>query len=247
MLEDVVDISSIILTLMVLIVATYYDLKFREINPWLWVPFIAFGTVFTVYKLLLGVLDVIIIMFSLIAPLTTLLLTYVGLIGGADFLALLSIALLMPKCPDILGFSLLPPSLVILAYSVFIMVGISLGIAIINILLYRNELKRVPRRLRILYLFTALPLRVNTILNTKFWFLLEIPWENKFRATFDINEDPSKHREVLSKKLNERAIEDVTRIWSTWGIPHIALYFIGFLIFLALKDNILLRIITTII
>lgn len=240
-------ISDFILTFIVLAIATYYDLRFREINPWLWIPFIGLGVILTMYKLLLGVLNILIIIFSLIAPLATLLFTYIGLMGGADFLALLTIALLMPKCPDILGFALFPPSLVILAYSVFIMVGISLGIAITNILLYRNEIKRVPLRLRVLYLFTALPLRASTILNTKFWFLLEIPWENKFRITFDINEDPSKHREILLKKLSEGVIENTTRIWSTWGVPHIALYFLGFLMFLALKDDILLKIITAII
>jgi len=247
MLENTVEISSILLTFIALSMGTYYDLKFREISPWLWIPFIALGIVFIILKILLGLLNVILIIFSLIAPLVTLLFSYVGLIGGADFLALLSIALLLPKCPDILGFSLFPPSLVILSYSIFMMVGISIGIAIINVLFYRNELRRVPRRLKVLYLFTALPLKTNTILNTKYWFLLEIPWENKFRISFDIEEDPSKYREILSRKLKNGEIKNVTRIWVTWGVPHIALYLLGFLLFIVVKDSVLLKIISSVI
>ncbi len=228
--------SGTALTIAALSITTYYDIRSRDVDPRVWIPFIIPGAVITFVAIIDNMVSPLWIAFSYIAPAITLLAMITGLMGGADFLALLTLTLLNPVPTCLYRFTILPPSLITLAYSVIAMCFLSLSFLIINLAIFRHELARVPWKYRVVYAFTALPLKVSTVLKTKFWYLLEIPWNGKFRLTFNIEEDPSKHRAKLRELIERNSISQNCRVWCTWGVPHILLYLIGYLLYLIIGD-----------
>jgi preflagellin peptidase FlaK len=84
--------------------ASYKDLKTREINDILWVVFGALGLVLDVYEVVTNSLPLLNLAPPLIFILLFALLTgYLGFFGGADLLAFITLGLLQPYTPRLVG------------------------------------------------------------------------------------------------------------------------------------------------
>lgn len=216
-------------------IASYRDLKYREVDPWYW---IIFGVIsIPIYLLGLGRESMITYtLYSLIAPGITLLLALTGFIGFADFFALLILVFLIPKpFPD----NLLPPTLVILILSNVILLITVLPFVISSIRYYgliRSSCGSFLRTLVILS--TGFPMRVREYLR-KNWFVFPLVYSIEegseikriCRTSFDVSEDPKDLRNKVREFVEKYSSYEEEIIIVTWGAPLILYIFIATLLY----------------
>jgi len=216
-----------------LAVTSYMDVRTREIDPRVWIPFLVLGAALTAFRSLEdpGGLALYIAM-SMLAPAILLGLSLAGMMGLADPIALALTALLIPEPP---GGLLLPPSMVVLALSSILMVALLVApISILNIA-NRGEIRRACGSLykSILVHMTGFPISVSRFSRTRFLYPLIYPkleggsivWI--CRGSFDIDEDPRSYREEIASLVERGLLSGSERIYATWGVPYILFIFLG--------------------
>lgn len=211
--------------------ASYLDLRSREVDVILWIPF---AFVATALAILRGFSpgDAIYTAASMIAPAVLLVLSLMGLMGLADPIAMLLVSLLIPRPP---GDLLLPPSLVILLLS-----NLAMLFALVIPLLTINmaSLGRIRRLCgswgsAVAVAATAFPMTIEKFSRTRFHYPLVYPslegqgvaW--RCRSSFNIDEDPAEHRRALEEMVRSGLVEKGARIYATWGVPYIAFMLAG--------------------
>ena len=206
-----------------LVYGAYRDIKYRDIPEVTWVPAIAAGITL---NLMTGGFDIMHTLISLIPAIMLLILAFLGMMGGADFLAILTIGVVHPY------FTLLPISLLTLGYSLIIPIFL-----MIYYLLRNVSMKNVLQRIRCVegrrtYLwFLGYPLRISEFLN-------------RVRATTTKeeveDEEEEKVRNTIVEKIKEGSLTPTDVIWVTPGLPHVVFFLIGYLLALATPQNLLL-------
>ncbi len=240
---DNIDYIGYAASLAMLSVASYMDIKSREIDPRLWIPFIAIGIVISAVKIYFGELDAIYLAINLLAPLMIAILAFQGLIGFADFFALLAISLLITE-PFSMN-ALIPPSIMILLISnLSIVFGSMIPLTIINLRHYRMVKKICGSGLRsFIIISTSRIMSIEKYLSKKHYFPLMYPiytpkgnpddtasggsvgWE--CRTSFLIDEEPEEYKREFESMIKSGAIDSNTLIAVSWGIPFIAFMLIS--------------------
>ncbi|MEM1586101.1 MAG: A24 family peptidase C-terminal domain-containing protein [Candidatus Bathyarchaeia archaeon] len=99
------DLTRISICLLFLLIASFHDIRSREVPDAVWILFAPLGLALTLSSFILGGLDIqFIFMWILIIAMTSCLsiaLFYLGLFGGADAKALICLAAAMPLQPNL--------------------------------------------------------------------------------------------------------------------------------------------------
>lgn len=224
--STVLNLGRGIYLLIILSIASYWDLKRREINPDLWYISIKTSLPFTIYSVYLSfkspiegfiriaiILDVTVVLLYII-------LFLIGFIGGADVGAVVLTAIAMPYL-DVEKFHMIPalPIVFIVAFIGSILQIIwNIGYVCTLNLKFPEGFKGIkcPLRLRV---------KARRLLRMRWWFL----YSGKFLEEFSLEEWPHyRIAETIESKGEETPIEVVP------GMPHILFYTIGYLmVFLA--------------
>jgi len=238
-----------------LLYTSFLDLKSREIEPRIWLYYGIPLAFLTVIEAFFTNVPVKLFLFSLFFGLITVgglsgVLYYVGLLGGGDVFGLIVIGIAHPVnpihyiYPSKLTSIIFPPIITTLLFASLAASALSIIIFFNNILRHRKDLARLPSKsLKIAYLFTATPIKAGDLVEKKFWYPLERPWEkNRFRLNFNVEEDDAILRGKINSLIKEGRIESKTKIWSTYGIPFIIYIFLGYIIMLIGGENAILMI-----
>jgi len=250
---------KIAIALCFLFYVTILDLKYREVEPKIWLIFGIISALFTGIELSIYGLS-----FEKILYLTasvTIALTVGGLayffnlFGGADFFALLVLAILHPWYPTKPAFMLkisMPFILVVLINSLIA----SIIMPFLNLLRNIRYLKvlyeaKMPFRYKLAFLLLGYPISIHKYLSTKFVFpliLYEKTSEGKlrvrYRFSFSIDEEHYEHQMKLRRLVNEGLIDKNTLIWVTQGIPLLVFLTFGYVFSLIVGDIILCYVFT---
>ncbi len=214
--------------------ATYRDLKYRDIPELTWVPAALFVIIYNAY---LGRYEPIHTLFSFLPAIALLAMAFLDLIGGADALAMLLIAVAHPS------FLVLPISLLTMAFSVIPPMILIVYYLILN-LSHKEELNRLAcvRGSKKLLLFMGRPLRVRDYLRSKFLFLLTVPTEKGFQCgvSADIDIDFEQEKRIVIDALRKGVISEDSLVWVSPALPHIAFIFVGYVISLFIPQDLLL-------
>ncbi len=222
------------------VIAGIYDWRKREIDPKIWIPSLIVGVVVNVWRAVqLGMseLDKLSLFVSLVFVVAVAILTFgVKAIGGADFLAVLSLVALYPFPPlyaaaPLHCMSALPPIVEIFVYYSMAMLGLFIYNIIVNLSKLRIlESLELPLSKKLLYLVTARIMKVSEYLKTRFYFPVYVPGIVE-RKSFDVYEDDTAWR----RKLQE--LDGDTPLIASWGIPTVTFIAVSLLIYLPLRSS----------
>ncbi|MEM0260155.1 MAG: A24 family peptidase [Sulfolobales archaeon] len=235
--QDAIKWIGYLATVVTLLIASYSDVKRREVDPRLWIfPSVA-GLILIMLRLPIENDLISYLLIGLISPIIVLALSLMNLIGFADFIAMIVITLLLPK--PFYGETLLPPSLVILLLS-NIIYGVSMTPFIIrNIFFSRLILEKCNSLTKsLLVIITGLPMRSSTYISSGYFFPLLYPVRREdgyitwiCRTSFDINEDPNTLKNEIRRLLNEGLINGDEILIVSWGAPYILFLLLGVLLY----------------
>ncbi|MEZ0290547.1 MAG: A24 family peptidase C-terminal domain-containing protein [Sulfolobales archaeon] len=225
-----------ILSLLMLGVSSYSDIKSREVDLRIWILFGVIGSIVFIMRFYVERDLLVYLLLSLIAPLIILPLSLANMIGFADFLAVLVLSILIPK--PLYRELLLPPSLTILLISNIVYVIVLTPFIIRNMLFSRLIADKCDSAFkRFIIILTGLPMRISSFLESRFMFPLVYPVKRDdklvwvCRSSFDINEESQAYRDSLKKLLDERLVSSDDIIIVSWGAPYILFLFIGALLY----------------
>ncbi len=245
-MPQIAYLTKEILLIVTFAVASYYDIKSRDIPPTIWVPLFAVNTPLTIIDIFskpLSLLDLISIAIDILMTIVYVLMCIAKLIGGADVIAILAIIATFPT-PRVLvvlltGHVVLPPILSIITYYVIVLllfVGINVARNTMSLGLWRKL--RIPLFKLIVYMMIARITTVGEYISNskyKFFYPLYVPGMIE-RLGFDVYED----RDQWIEKLCQ--LDRSTPIVVSWGIPMIAVLFIALTTYILVGDLIQLPI-----
>lgn len=231
-------IAGYIVALIMLIITSYMDLRTREVDPRVWIPFAVAAAVLIIVRIYShwdpGYLAYLLL--SMIPPAILFILGLLRMMGLADPIALAIVSLLIPAPPPDL---ILPPSMVVL-----ILASISMLLLLVLPMLFINipRLSLISKRcgskyLVVLITLTGFPVSVERFLGSKFLYPLIYPLLSGdgvlwiCRGSFEIEEDPRAHREAISMLLEKGYIDREEIIYVTWGVPYIVFILLGVLLY----------------
>lgn len=242
---DLDFMAGYIVALIMLVIASYMDLRAREIDPRVWIPFIMAAAIIAMLRIYLnkdqGFLFYILL--SMIPPAVLFVLGLFGMMGLADPVALAVVSLLIPT--PLPGF-VLPPSMVVLVLaSISMLFLLVIPMIIINTPRLGDILRLCGSRYLVaLVALTGFPIDVKRFLGSKFLYPLIYPslGEDKItwicRGSFEIEEDPGMHREALARLLEKGYVSGDDIIYVTWGVPYIVFILLGVLLYPAAAGSI---------
>ncbi len=232
--QSTADLTLVFILTVTLVYGAYRDIKYRDIPEVTWVPAIAAGITL---NLMTGRFDIMHTLISLIPAIMLLILAFLGMMGGADFLAILTIGVVHPY------FTLLPISLLTLGYSLIIPIFLMIYYLLRNVSM-KNTLQRIRcvEGRRTYLWFLGYPLRISEFLKRKFVYPLTIPAEGGYicRSSFGEDEEEEKVRNTIVEKIKEGSLTPTDIIWVTPGLPHVVFFLIGYLLALVTPQNLLL-------
>ncbi len=186
-----------------------------------------------------GYSNVFFLIFSLMPAILLLIMALLGMIGGADFLAILLIGLAHPK------FILIPVSLLTLIYSLIIPLLLIIYYVICNLVKFRDilqKIKCVTGRKAYLVLFGR-PVKISDFMSMKFTYLLTIPSNDGFvcRASFSLEEEEEKAKELVAKYVSKNILSLNDYVWVTPALPHVLFILIGYVLALLTPEQLIIH------
>ncbi len=219
---------QIVYTLIMLIVTSIFDIKYREVPDRLWIPFVPL-VVFTYLEF--KYVNPFVFAYSLIVSVVLLLvLAKVGLMGGADVVLMLLLGLGNPVVFPLIfnRFSLVGgEALTVLMYTSF---AIFLT-GVVNFLRNFGKTKGLDLRTRLVLSYSGRRMKVRDFLTSKFLFPLTLVDDRgnvTLRLTFGVDEDDKAWRERYAELVRKGILKDDAEIWVTWGVPVIPFFLIGY-------------------
>jgi len=217
-------------TLLMLIITSIFDIKSREVPEKLWIPFAPLA-VFTYLEL--HYVNLLLFVYSVVVSVALLMvMTYVGLMGGADVVLILLLGLGNPVVMPIFfpRLSLLGgEAITVVLYTSLIITLVGLYNTIRN----WKYTKDVTGANRFLLAFSGKRMTVSQFLNSRFYFpLTEIDESGRMRlrTTFRTDEDDAYWRKKYAELLERGVVNESTEIWVTWGVPVIPFFLIAYVI-----------------
>ncbi len=240
--ESIADLTIIVAILATLIYATYRDVKYRDIPEVTWLPASLLALGINLYQ---GNYDLFHTAFSLLPAFILLVMSFIDLIGGADFLALLMISVAHPR------FLIFPISFLTLFYSLLIPLALMLYYMILNIK-YGDVLRKIEcvsgSKLN-LKLFGR-PMTIKDYLHKEFIYPLTVPADEELkgyvcRASFGSDDEEEKIKERIKDLVDRGLLSEESIIWVTPGLPHIAFFLVGYVLALLTPQSLILSVLTT--
>lgn len=233
------DIIVSILVLVTLTYASVLDLRKREVPEYTWVPAYVAAIVL---NLISGNYELLHLLISLLPPVLLFVMTFLGLMGGADALALLLVALANPK------FRLIPPSFLVLIYSLLPPLILMIYYVTINITKYRAftlSMKCVnwPRGKFLIFILGRVT-RIGTYLRKVYVYPLSIPVNRDTylcRTHFSLSEEEEEViRNTIIEKVKKGILSENDYIVITHGLPHILFFLIGYTLYLIIPEKVIM-------
>ncbi len=235
---EIPGLVSILITLATLLIASYYDVKTREIAEFLWIPALVISAILTYLTVKPNTL---VIIFSLIPALLLLIFMLFGLIGGADFLAMLLIGISTPYL------NVLPISLLTLLYSLLIPSAMIIYNFAVNVVRYWDAYLMLDcgTASKWVLLFLGRPMKVSSFIKSNFLYPLTVPrchlddYDVICRTSFDINEDFKENINHVNICLSKGYLKYDDYIWVTPALPHVFFITIGYLLALITPEELI--------
>lgn len=223
--------------LVTLAVAGLYDWRYREIPVRLWAPALIIGVAIDGYCYLSSCLSVAYLGFSGAIAGVVAIMAFLGAVGGADMLASIAIAVLLPEPPALPWLrGVLPPIVTLLLYYGVASLALVLRNVVAN-LLSPEAVRSVnaPLSRKFLLLISARPMRVSDFLRTRFYYPLYVPGVLS-RAMFGIEEDDAVWRERLRRMVSDGVLNPDDFVLATWGIPTVTMLAVSLALYLVVGD-----------
>ena len=226
--------------LSVLLIASYWDIVKREIEPKYWLITGAVGLLLAFTSTIIAGLNLDLYgytLFSIIAIAIVGAFYYIGYMGGADLYAVAVIALTVPK--QLVGEGLIPTPFMTVVYAAVVSALIPIYFCLYNLVSRdrRRAIREVPRGY--IMRFLGVPKRPRDYVNSKgFWFPLTT-YENGelvTRYSFQVEEEPEEHKQKIKSLLESREIGEDSFIWITPGIPFVLFILLGFILSIIIGD-----------
>ena len=225
-----------VITVVVLIVLSLYDVKTRELPRGL-----VYSSLFLllVGRILYGIsiphkLLLIYAIFDSILLAMMALMAGLGLIGWGDVAALAIVTVSSPT-PSYAA-HIMPPLLLVLIYYVIIVGIIMVSTAIYNVIFHKDALSELPGHYKVIYLFIARPMRVQEILEKPgWWYPLNLCGE--YKTSFNIYLDPPDIVKQVKQALNKGCIKKDSIIWVTYGLPGLPIITLAYILALTIGDK----------
>jgi Flp pilus assembly protein protease CpaA len=131
---------------------------------------------------------------------------------------------------------ILPLAFTVVAYSVAAQALLAIGFLCYNLVFSREELAKLPTRLRVVYALTAIPLPAWKAVSMKGWWF-PLTYCDRMLTSFNIDEDPQKARERLRGDIESGCISPSSVVWVTYGIPAVPFIALGLVLALSLGDH----------
>lgn len=253
-----IEYSKILVALIMLGYTSFLDLKYREVEPKIWLYFgVVLGglTCFQVYNAALhlqfeeviSLLGYIVLSIGL-ASILAFSFAYLELIGGADFFAILVLSIAHPWTPTnplLRVVSLFPLSL--LANSTFLALTPMLYNLVYNVAFRGWRFWKgleMPVYKRLMLMLVGRPMRASNFLKTKFTYLIEEVdcggyGKREVKLSFRVSEEPYRDREKVKKALKRGLLKPSDYLWTTEGLPMLAFIFVGYLLTIIVGDFVL--------
>ncbi|MCE4614940.1 MAG: prepilin peptidase [Desulfurococcales archaeon] len=226
--------------LLVLLIASYWDYRKREIEPSYWVYTSITGIILSVLMYRLGFIGVNLetyLVFSLFAIGLVGLFYLLGYMGGADLYAIIFITVSTPRSLN--SFELIPSTFMTVVYAAVASALIPVYFCLYNVV-SANRRKIIHKQEKgFILCFLGIPKRAKEyIRDNGYWFPLTTYTNGKLvtRYSFHVEEEPDDHRQSINSLLNENVIDENSIIWVTPGIPFIIFILIGYLLSIIISD-----------
>ncbi|MDP6458140.1 MAG: A24 family peptidase C-terminal domain-containing protein [Candidatus Bathyarchaeota archaeon] len=240
----------VLLSLTMLGYSSWVDLKTRELYDMVWLVFGGVGLIIAVYEVYVGSLSLVwFVAVVLLSAALSLSLSFIGLFGGADALAFITLAILHPFYPRGLEplFGIISPFFPLTLFSNSVLAGASYSL----VLLIRNlalplqgrslfsGLEHEPFWRKLVVLVTGLRVGVRSVRGPPFQYPLEMLMTGKKPGRMlilipDLRDDSSAVK--LFKTIEALGVQDV---WVSNTLPFIVYIAIGYILALEMGDVII--------
>jgi len=253
-LSYTIEELKIIVTLAFLLYTSILDIKYREVDWKVWLVFGIISSILTFLEIMIYgfvITDLVRLVISVVMALGIGgLAYYLDLFGGADFFALVVLAVMHPWNPLKPLFKLkieLPFILTILVNSLIMSLIVPLTNVIRNLMNYKAISKlSIPMKYKIAYMFLGFPTTIGKYVKMKFSYPLTVyeisstgRIKVKCRLTFSIEEEHYEHQEKLKRLVKKGLLRYNDIVWVTQGIPLLVFITLGYIVSLVFGDFIL--------
>ncbi len=209
--------------LLLLALASAYDVARREVPAALMLPGLAAVTAIAVAEQLLWGPDLSwpLLLYGLAANAPVMaavyLLVRLRVLGEGDLVAY-GIVWGASALDPLATCCVFPLLLTVVAYSAVGQGLVALGFLVRNLALARRELRRLPPRLRLVYALTAIPVSASKAISMRGWWY-PLTFCGRAHTAFDVSEDPQEARERLRRDVERGCIGPEDTVWVTYGLP----------------------------
>ena len=217
-------------SLVMLVVASIFDIKSREVPDRLWIPFLPM-VVFTYLEL--DYVNTFVFVYSVAVSVAVLfVLTKLGLMGGADVVLMALLGLGNPVVLPLFfpRFSLIGGEAITVLIYTSLLIALS-GVS--NLLRNYSHTKGLDMKTRLVLAYSGKRMKVRDFLNSKFHFPLTVIDDKgnvKLRTTFQVEEDDRVWREKYAELVRKGVLKEDAEIWVTWGVPVIPFFLLGYVL-----------------
>jgi len=221
-----IDISRLIVGSLVLIYASYTDIKTRKASNNLWIIMGSFGVILLIIQyLIIGINNIFYIIFiPIMIGFMYILFQFRLIFGGADAKAIMALAILAPLEPSIFGFplltSIMPFSWIIFSNSVVLFLLLPLSLFVYNL---------TKKNIELPYCFLGYRMRIEDAKERFVWPLEKIVNGKRKFSYMPKNFDVEDELKVFEKK-------DIHEIWVTPKVPFMIPLLAGFLCSFTIGD-----------
>lgn len=252
----IIPIIKIILSLTMLAHTSYLDVRYREVDPKIWLIFGVLGGILTVIEIFTNKHMLITVIVNVVLGLVIGIISYVlGLFGGADFLCLFILSIIHPY-PPIRPLYYIGPIYPFILTIVTNSLLLTLIVPVINFIRNMRNIKylrhlKAPLKYKLLYPLIGYPVMIKKYLKMKYTYPLIIykyhegKTDIKFRLTFNIEEEHQEHQEYFKTLIDKGVLKEDNVIWVTQGIPLLVFITLGYIMSISLGDIIMYMLFTS--
>ena len=166
-----------------------------------------------------------------------------GLHGWGDVITVLLAVIASPgaaKSGDVF-----PVSLTMLFYYIIAMLALAMYNMIYNLAKSRDELLKLPPKIRLIYMAIAQPMSAANLLHGKrWWYPLNLC--GKYGIKFNIYMDPEDIEREVREAIRKGCLKPEDRVWASYGVPGIPLLTMAYIAALLIGDKPLLALLRNI-
>jgi len=224
--------------------ASYGDLRTREVHDLLWVVIGALGMALNLYEIAVGTMSPVqLVVPVLFAAGFSFFSGYLGLFGGADLLAFVTLSLLQPTPPELgvtlRGFNPIIFPLTVVSNSVLVGASTSVAILFLNLMLARQNvplfegLESVPLWKKFFVLISGRKMRLERVVGPPYHYPLETLGSEGRRLVLrpDLYDD-----EKAVEAFEALRSAGVSHAWVSHTLPFLLILSVGYIVSIFFGD-----------